>query len=89
MYDIVLMLFYYLSHENANGFYSTGAYFAAKIVMDLIPFRILTVLLYCPIAYFITGKYEQLTQDIFPRFYMHISQVSVQEQIDSSSTLLP
>ena len=43
-------------HENANGFYNTGAYFLAKIIMDIIPFRILTVFLYCPIAYFITGE---------------------------------
>ena len=50
------MYVHYCSHENANGFYNTGAYFLAKIIMDIIPFRILTVFLYCPIAYFITGE---------------------------------
>lgn len=49
------------SHENANGFYNTGAYFLAKIMMDIIPFRILTVFLYCPIAYFITGMQTHIS----------------------------
>jgi len=44
------------SHEHANGFYSVGAYFISVIFLDLIPLRIIPALIYCPAAYFLSGK---------------------------------
>jgi ATP-binding cassette subfamily G (WHITE) protein 2 len=42
-------------HENASGFYRTSAYFLSKVLCDLIPMRIIPLIAYSIIVYFMTG----------------------------------
>ena len=53
-YHAVNAIFY--RHENSNGFYRVSAYFLSKVLMDLIPLRLLFVPVYSAIAYWMVGK---------------------------------
>lgn len=49
-----------LRHENASGYYRVSSFFLAKILTDLIPARIIPLLFYCAISYFMIGKSYKL-----------------------------
>ncbi|GCB70266.1 hypothetical protein scyTo_0008535 [Scyliorhinus torazame] len=51
-------------HEKASGYYRTSAYFLSKILADVIPNRIIPVLSFAAISYFMMG----LKQDVVPFF---------------------
>ncbi|KAK7491867.1 hypothetical protein BaRGS_00016886 [Batillaria attramentaria] len=42
-------------HENVSGFYRVSAFFVAKILCDVIPMRLLPVIIFSAIAYFMIG----------------------------------
>eukprot|EP00731_Ephydatia_muelleri_P018504 Em0011g544a len=42
-------------HENASGYYRVSSFFIAKVVTDLIAARIIPLIVYCTIAYFMIG----------------------------------
>lgn len=42
-------------HESANGYYRCSSYFIAKVICDVIPLRLLPILVFSAIAYFMTG----------------------------------
>ena len=46
------------SHENVSGFYRVSVFFFAKVLVDLIPMRIVPLCIYSVIAYFMVGKYD-------------------------------
>ncbi|TNN46873.1 ATP-binding cassette sub-family G member 2 [Liparis tanakae] len=43
------------SHENSSGYYRTSVYFLSKIFADLIPNRIIPILVFSAIAYYMMG----------------------------------
>ena len=47
-------------HENAAGFYRVSVYFTCKLLFDLIPMRVIPIMGYSTIVYFMLGKYEIL-----------------------------
>ncbi|KAL5486906.1 hypothetical protein EMCRGX_G019445 [Ephydatia muelleri] len=47
-------------HENASGYYRVSSFFLAKILTDLIPARIIPLLFYCAISYFMIGLDEDV-----------------------------
>lgn len=42
-------------HENVSGFYRVSAYFFSKIICDVIPMRLIPVILFSAITYFMLG----------------------------------
>ncbi|XP_028585297.2 broad substrate specificity ATP-binding cassette transporter ABCG2-like isoform X1 [Podarcis muralis] len=59
-------------HESARGYYRTSAYFLAKVFADLVPNRILPVLLFSSISYFMMGlKYDAES------FFLHVLSLSL------------
>ncbi|CEP02521.1 hypothetical protein PBRA_009105 [Plasmodiophora brassicae] len=44
-----------LWRERFAGFYTIGPYFASKIIVDLVPFRILPPILYASVSYWLVG----------------------------------
>ncbi|XP_053163666.1 broad substrate specificity ATP-binding cassette transporter ABCG2-like isoform X2 [Hemicordylus capensis] len=59
-------------HESARGYYRTSAYFLAKVFADLLPNRILPVLLFSSISYFMMGlKYNAES------FFLHVLSLSL------------
>ena len=42
-------------HENRSGFYAVGAYYAAKVMLDLIPLRVIPAAVFSAIVYFMIG----------------------------------
>lgn len=42
-------------HENGSGYYRISAYFLAKILCDILPTKVLPVLLFMPICYWMAG----------------------------------
>ncbi|NXF82803.1 ABCG2 protein, partial [Sclerurus mexicanus] len=44
-------------HEYISGYYSTSAYFIAKLMADLIPIRTMPSIIFTCIVYFMLGKY--------------------------------
>ena len=46
-------------HENVSGFYRVSAYFFSKIICDVIPMRLIPVILFSSITYFMLGKFDQ------------------------------
>ena len=44
------------SHENGGGFYRVSSYFISKIITDIIPLRLIPVVLFSVISYFMMGK---------------------------------
>ena len=54
--DCCILYFTSLRHENASGYYRVSSFFLAKILTDLIPARIIPLLFYCAISYFMIGK---------------------------------
>ena len=49
------------SHENISGYYRVSAFFVAKIFSDMLPMRLVPLLVYVCITYFMVGK--SLTQN--------------------------
>ena len=43
-------------HENRSGFYAVGAYYTAKVLLDLIPLRVVPAAVFSAIVYFMIGK---------------------------------
>ena len=43
-------------HENRNGFYAVGAYYTAKVLLDLIPLRVIPAAVFSAIMYFMIGR---------------------------------
>ena len=43
-------------HENANGFYRVSVYFLAKVTCDILPLRLMPVVVYSCILYFMVGE---------------------------------
>ena len=39
--------------ERARGFYTTGPYFASKVVVDLVPLRVVPPIIYSLIVYYL------------------------------------
>ena len=53
------------SHENISGFYRVSVFFFAKVLVDLIPMRVIPLCIYSVIAYFMVGKYMISTCYLF------------------------
>ncbi|XP_032868649.1 broad substrate specificity ATP-binding cassette transporter ABCG2-like isoform X2 [Amblyraja radiata] len=62
-------------HENASGYYRTSAYFLSKVLVDLIPNRIIPILIFSSITYFLMGL--KLDIGSFFLFYMTLSLTSL------------
>ncbi len=43
-------------HENSNGFYRVSVYFISKLLCDVIPMRLVPLIGFCVISYFMIGK---------------------------------
>ncbi|XP_053244447.1 broad substrate specificity ATP-binding cassette transporter ABCG2-like isoform X5 [Podarcis raffonei] len=59
-------------HESARGYYRTSAYFLAKVFADLVPNRILPVLLFSSISYFMMGLKNDAES-----FFLHVLSLSL------------
>ena len=46
------------THENSNGFYRVSVYFISKIFCDIIPMRLIPVIMFSSIVYWMIGKPE-------------------------------
>eukprot|EP00899_Mesostigma_viride_P011747 jgi/Mesvir1/20573/Mv14814-RA.1 len=55
-----------LRRESYSGFYNAGPYFASKVLVDFLPFRVLPPILFSAIAYWMVGLQEDATH--FLRF---------------------
>lgn len=44
------------SHENTRGYYRVSAYFIGKVLIDIIPMRLLPLCALSLITYFMVGK---------------------------------
>lgn len=42
-------------HENANGFYRVSVYFLSKVTCDIIPLRLLPVIVFSCVCYWMVG----------------------------------
>lgn len=42
-------------HENSGGYYRTSVYFLSKVFVDLIPNRIVPILIFSSISYYMMG----------------------------------
>ncbi|XP_047435610.1 broad substrate specificity ATP-binding cassette transporter ABCG2b [Mugil cephalus] len=62
-------------HENSSGYYRTSVYFLSKVFADLLPNRIIPILVFCAIAYFMMGL--KLTAEAFFCFALTLSLVSL------------
>ncbi|XP_057699555.1 broad substrate specificity ATP-binding cassette transporter ABCG2b [Corythoichthys intestinalis] len=62
-------------HENSSGYYRTSVYFLSKIFADLIPNRIIPILIFSSIAYYMMGLKSALTA--FLCFALTMSMVSL------------
>uniref|UniRef100_A0A6Q2Y0X8 ABC transporter domain-containing protein n=1 Tax=Esox lucius TaxID=8010 RepID=A0A6Q2Y0X8_ESOLU len=62
-------------HENSSGFYRTSVYFLSKVFADLIPNRILPILVFSSIAYYMMGLKPAFTA--FLLFTLTMSLVSL------------
>ena len=47
--------FFFFRHESANGYYRCSSFFISKVVCDVIPLRLVPILLFSCIAYFLVG----------------------------------
>uniref|UniRef100_A0A4W3GVR4 ATP-binding cassette, sub-family G (WHITE), member 2b n=1 Tax=Callorhinchus milii TaxID=7868 RepID=A0A4W3GVR4_CALMI len=59
-------------HENSSGYYRTSAYFLSKILIDLIPNRIIPIFGLAAISYFMIGLKEDVTS-----FFLFILTISL------------
>ncbi|KAL1005385.1 hypothetical protein UPYG_G00058400 [Umbra pygmaea] len=62
-------------HENSSGYYRTSVYFLSKVFADLIPNRIIPILVFAAIAYYMMGLKPAFTA--FLLFALTLSQVSL------------
>ncbi|XP_077380140.1 broad substrate specificity ATP-binding cassette transporter ABCG2b isoform X1 [Festucalex cinctus] len=62
-------------HENSSGYYRTSVYFLSKIFADLIPNRIVPILIFSAIAYYMMGLKSALSA--FLSFALTMSLVSL------------
>uniref|UniRef100_A0AAZ3PVQ8 ABC transporter domain-containing protein n=1 Tax=Oncorhynchus tshawytscha TaxID=74940 RepID=A0AAZ3PVQ8_ONCTS len=62
-------------HENSSGYYRTSVYFLSKIFADLIPNRIVPILIFSAIAYYMMGLKPAFTA--FLLFTLTLSLVSL------------
>ncbi|KAI4895951.1 hypothetical protein NFI96_018487 [Prochilodus magdalenae] len=62
-------------HENSGGYYRTSVYFLSKVFVDLIPNRIIPILIFSAIAYYMMGLKPDFTA--FLRFSLTLSMVSM------------
>lgn len=46
----------YFRHENSGGYYRVSAFFIAKVMTDLVPLRMIPLLPFSAITYFMIGK---------------------------------
>lgn len=44
------------SHENVSGYYSVSVYFLSKLMFDVLPTRLVSVVLFSSIAYWMIGE---------------------------------
>jgi len=44
------------SHENISGYYRVSAFFFAKVFMDILPVRLVPLLFFTLITYFMIGE---------------------------------
>ncbi len=60
----VLYIYPFLScsHENGGGFYRVSSYFISKIVTDIIPLRLIPVVLFSVVSYFMIGESHALSR---------------------------
>uniref|UniRef100_A0A669ETX9 ATP-binding cassette, sub-family G (WHITE), member 2b n=1 Tax=Oreochromis niloticus TaxID=8128 RepID=A0A669ETX9_ORENI len=54
-YTTVLNLTLFTLHENSSGYYRTSVYFLSKIFADLIPNRMIPIIVFSAIAYYMMG----------------------------------
>ena len=52
-----ILISYNYSHQNVSGYYRVSTYFLAKVFCDLIPIRVIPVMIYCSIIYWMVGTY--------------------------------
>lgn len=62
-------------HENVSGFYRVSAYFISKIICDVIPMRMIPVILFSAITYFMLGL--RLAVDNFFLYVLSLFLVSL------------
>lgn len=51
-----IFMFFCHSHENSSGYYRTSVYFLSKIFADLLPNRIIPIIVFSAIVYFMMGN---------------------------------
>ena len=52
---IMIINYIFHRHENATGFYRVSVYFMCKLVFDVIPMRIIPVMGFSVVVYFMIG----------------------------------
>ncbi|PAA62302.1 hypothetical protein BOX15_Mlig016278g1 [Macrostomum lignano] len=62
-------------HESVSGYYRVSVYFLAKVFCDLIPMRLVPLMLYSPISYFMIGLNPRL--DKFFVYFLNLLLVSM------------
>uniref|UniRef100_A0A8B9JMP8 ABC transporter domain-containing protein n=1 Tax=Astyanax mexicanus TaxID=7994 RepID=A0A8B9JMP8_ASTMX len=62
-------------HENAGGYYRTSVYFLSKVFVDLVPNRIVPIVIFSAIAYYMMGLKPAFTA--FLCFSLTLSMVSL------------
>ena len=50
----------FYSHENSGGYYRVSAFFVAKVMTDLVPLRMIPLLPFSAITYFMIGKISHM-----------------------------
>ena len=53
----------YFRHENVSGFYRVSAFFIAKVFTDMLPMRMVPLVFYVVITYFMVGELTVLIAD--------------------------
>ena len=53
----------YCRHENVSGFYRVSAFFIAKVFTDMLPMRMVPLVFYVVITYFMVGELTVLIAD--------------------------
>ena len=62
-----------IRHENASGFYRVSVYFTAKLLCDIFPLRLIPLIFFSVIAYFMLGKIQVLkTSKTTMQIHIHV-----------------
>ena len=56
-YILITYISIFSSHQNVSGYYRVSSYFLAKVFCDLLPIRVIPVIFYCTITYWMIGMY--------------------------------